>query len=293
MNVARKGAREDRRRGDGRRGRGPARPRRIENAKHHPRRYALYSSRSGRYRRFLVVAAYSGSSGASRRRLRPRVRAGAADRYRAGARADPAGAGRRRRLVRVHGDAVRPDPPRASTSRSAVTTERKIWAGLRHEQGRRPRAVDGERTIELDALGEARRVRRDGVLAGGTERLSKFREQIEKSRHDDGRASQLQGERRGTRSRARAGSISLGDRPARRRLLLFLGARRSALLASPPTGWRSTYPVGMTSCFSPSEPPRSSTSSSSSWRSVTAGCGGGARRLPPSRRSAGRRSAVT
>ena len=45
-------------------------------------------------------------------RLRPRVRAGAAHGHGAGARADAAAAGRRGRVVRVHGDAVRPHPPR-------------------------------------------------------------------------------------------------------------------------------------------------------------------------------------
>ena len=44
--------------------------------------------------------------------LRPRVRAGAADRDRAGARPHAAASGRRGRLVRVHRDALRPDPAR-------------------------------------------------------------------------------------------------------------------------------------------------------------------------------------
>ena len=57
-------------------------------------------------RRVRVLAL--GSRG--RHRLRPRVRAGAADGDRAGARADAAPPGWNRRLVRVRRDAVRPDP---------------------------------------------------------------------------------------------------------------------------------------------------------------------------------------
>ena len=55
----------------------------------------------------------SGSTGASSKtRLRPRVRAGAADGDGARARPDAAAPGWRGRLVRVHRDALRPDPPR-------------------------------------------------------------------------------------------------------------------------------------------------------------------------------------
>ena len=51
-------------------------------------------------------------------RLRPRVRAGAPDGHAPGARADAPAAGRRGRLVRVHGDPVRPDPARRLPRRS-------------------------------------------------------------------------------------------------------------------------------------------------------------------------------
>ena len=54
----------------------------------------------------------------ARDQLRPRVRAGAADRDAARARAGPARAGRYRGLARVHGDALRPDPARPLPGRA-------------------------------------------------------------------------------------------------------------------------------------------------------------------------------
>ena len=76
---------------------------RIDNAKQHPWRYALWilllgddPGGPGRGRRVLVLRPRAPH------RLRPRVRAGAADRHRACARPDPAPPGRRGGLVRVH-----------------------------------------------------------------------------------------------------------------------------------------------------------------------------------------------
>ena len=86
---------------------------RIENAKPHPWRYALYLLLLGTIPAFLVVGGVFWFYGRELEdRLRPRVRAGAADGDRAGARPDAAAPGRRGGLVRVHGDALRPDPPR-------------------------------------------------------------------------------------------------------------------------------------------------------------------------------------
>ena len=99
----------------------------VEAAPHGSRR----RSRSRRFPRSLVIAAVFWFLGRERRTgVRPGVRAGAADRHRARARPDAASAGRRGRVVRVHGDALRPDPARRLHG-DAATTERKIWGGLR------------------------------------------------------------------------------------------------------------------------------------------------------------------
>ena len=84
---------------------------RIDHAKQHPWRYAALpppardDPRLPRRRRGVLVLRTGADDG-----LRPRVRAGAADRDRARPRPDAPPPGRRGRLVRVHRDAVRPDP---------------------------------------------------------------------------------------------------------------------------------------------------------------------------------------
>ena len=107
-------AREDRRRGARRRGGVRARPRPHRAREAAPVAVpALRARCSGSCRRSSSSRASSGSSGAS-------CATGYDREYEqepptdtdAGARADAAAPGRRGRLVRVHGDAVRPDPPR-------------------------------------------------------------------------------------------------------------------------------------------------------------------------------------
>ena len=100
-------------RGRGARGRrrirgGPAQDRRRARQPRRDDREAARDRTPPRARRdrlrLVAVGARAGHE------LRPRVRAGAADRDTAGARAGPARAGRRARFARVHGDTLRPDP---------------------------------------------------------------------------------------------------------------------------------------------------------------------------------------
>ena len=72
--------------------------------------------------------------------LRPRVRAGAADRDGAGARPHAAAAGRRGRLVRVHRDALRPDPPRPLQGRAGGHGAERLGRPP-HRAGLRSRAL--------------------------------------------------------------------------------------------------------------------------------------------------------
>ena len=102
-------------------------------------------SRSARSRRSSIAGLVFWRFGREPRdRLRPRVRAGAADGDRAGARADPAAPGRRGRLVRVHGDALRPHPTRplhgrADDDRAEHLGRAPDGAGLRPRALRRAR----------------------------------------------------------------------------------------------------------------------------------------------------------
>ena len=86
---------------------------RIDSLKAHPLRTGLvllglaHDPRAARDRARVLVHGPRAPD-----RLRPRVRAGAADGHRARARPDASSPGRRGRLVRVHGDALRPHPAR-------------------------------------------------------------------------------------------------------------------------------------------------------------------------------------
>ena len=175
---------EDRRRRDGRRrgvreGPGAHRPREGASAG----ATASTCSCSARSRRSSSSARVFWFYGRERKiGLRPRVRAGAADRHGAGARADAAAAGRRGGVVRVHRDALRPDPPR------------RLHLDARSRPSARPGAACGARTspISSSAPGKddekltpwenavARVV--EGVIKDGPERLSNFRERIEDDR---------------------------------------------------------------------------------------------------------------
>ena len=103
--------RKDRSRGARGRGRVRARPAQDRRRARQPRRDDREAARDrapprARRDRLRLVAL----GPRARHELRPRVRAGAADRDPAGARAGAARAGRCPRIARVHGDALRPDP---------------------------------------------------------------------------------------------------------------------------------------------------------------------------------------
>ena len=115
-------------------------------------------------------------------RLRPRVRAGAADGHRAGARAAAAAPGNRARLERVHGDALRPDPPRPLQGDAGHDRDDDL--GRAAPRGRRrPRASrSADATVELTTFEEPVAKVVDSVVDTEGERLSKFREEIERDR---------------------------------------------------------------------------------------------------------------
>ena len=71
---------------------------------------------------------------------------------------------------------------RGAYTSKPVTTERKTWGGLRTREAVRPRALRRRRTRELTAWEQNVAAVVDGVLDGGTERLSNFRERIESQR---------------------------------------------------------------------------------------------------------------
>ena len=135
---------------------------RIDNAKAHPLRYGLYLLLLGTIpafldrRRGLLVLRPRAED-----RLRPRVRAGAADRDGAGARADAAAPGRRAGLVRVHRDPLRPDPPRRLHLDAGHDRAQDLGRAAKRERlGSRARPRQGRR--EAHAVGERRRARRRG-----------------------------------------------------------------------------------------------------------------------------------
>ena len=146
----------------------------------------------------------------ARERLRPRVRAGAADRHRAGARAAAALAGRRGRLARVHRDAVRPDPPRPLQGDARDDGAEDLGRPA-HRAGRRPRARRWRTSRR-----RSRRSRQpvasvvDSLVQDGPERLSRFRDRIEDDRDGELQAlHRLQVGRR--RRRSSRGSAATGS----------------------------------------------------------------------------------
>ena len=113
------GARPDRRRGAADATRYQRDHDRIDALKAHPLRTGLVVLALATIPALLVVARRLLVLRArAPHRLRPRVRAGAADRHGARARPDAAPTGRGRRVVRVHGDALRPDPTRGVQGRA-------------------------------------------------------------------------------------------------------------------------------------------------------------------------------
>ena len=147
---------QDRGRGARGRGRIRARPAQDRRRARQPRRDDREAARDrapprARRDRLRLVAL----GPRARDELRPRVRAGAADRDAAGARARPARAGRRARLARVHGDALRPDPARPLPRRAGDDRAEDL--------GRAEDAAD----LRPRALARRRRGSRGGVRGAG------------------------------------------------------------------------------------------------------------------------------
>ena len=190
---------------------------------------------------FLVVAAVFWFCGRELQHgLRPRVRAGAADRHGAGARPDAAPPGRRGRLVRVHGDAVRPDPPRHLRV-EARDDRAEVWAGLRTERvsdlelsaGKHESLRSWEREVAdvVDAV--------IGRRAGAP--LALPREDRGRPRGDEQALHRRSSRTSGRRSASASWLISLGVVPLSSRCSLFVADRRAALLPRASTaGGRST-----------------------------------------------------
>ena len=171
----------------------------------------------------------------TRDRLRPRVRAGAARptssprSCRRSSRQGP-----RRRLARVHGDALRPDPPRPLQG-DAGHDRRSDLGRAAHEDDRRPRA-DARRGRSSSSRSRRRSPTSSTTCSRGEpERLSSFRDRITEDRTEQSkRVRALQGARSATPSRSSAGcssgglrrsSSAAGVRSRRRRG----AARRSAI----------------------------------------------------------------
>ena len=114
-------------------------------------------------------------------RLRPRVRAGAAHRHRAGARPHAPPAGRRGGLVRVHGDAVRPRAARRLQGRA--DDDRAVDLGQGSETRRSPTSRSRPAKTGSCARGSGTsRTSSTACSTAGSERLSRFRDQIEDER---------------------------------------------------------------------------------------------------------------
>ena len=269
---------------------------RIENAKQHPWRYALFAARcSGTVPAFRRGRARSsGSSGASaapattastsRSRRPTRSRRSSRRSLRQGGEAGSF------EFTATLFDLIR----RGVYTSKPVTTERKIWGGLRTE-----RVSD----LELSA-GKSESLRLRGSARSRTSStachrrragaaLALPREDRGRPRGDEQALHRVQGGRRRPRSARAAGCISRGVVPLVVALLLFVASARSSS-TSRSNGWRPVYPrwsdvvlIGARGrCVR--ERARSCVGASRS-----GGSGAGARPRPSSRPSAGRRSAAT
>ena len=83
-------------------------------------------------------------------------------------------AGRHARFARVHGDALRPDPAGRYRS-SPVTTERKIWGGLKTQQVADLELSLGDVEAPVEAFEPPVAQVVDAIVADAPERLSLFR----------------------------------------------------------------------------------------------------------------------
>ena len=183
--VARATGCEDRRRGARRRGSVRARPRPHREREAAPvavRRCTLLAlgDRPG------ARSSSPSSAGSSAASARPATTASTSRSRRprpSRARADAARAGWRGRLVRVHRDALRPDPARRLQGRRPSTTERSIWGGLRTEQLADLEISRGSTMASSTTVGAlGRRASSTACSTDGAERLSEFREEIEDDR---------------------------------------------------------------------------------------------------------------
>ena len=225
-------ARPHRRRGARRRRELPGRPRPDRRAEGAPDPHGARRARAGDHprlprqlRRVLVPrtrAAYG---------LRPRVRAGAADRHRARSRPDALASGRSGRLVRVHGDALRPHSAWGLQGRA--DDERTVDLGGASKRDRRRSRALARRIGRAARLGARRRERR------GRRARRRNRAALALPRTDRGRAlvdalalHELQGGRFG-RGRAEV-MVPLRRRDPTRRRDRPLRTRRARRLSTSP-----------------------------------------------------------
>ena len=186
--------------------------------------------------------------------LRPRVRAGAPDRHRARARSDALASGRRGRLVRVHGDAVRPRPPRRLQGRA--DDDREAHLGRAALSRRSPTSSSRPARIASCARGSA--TWPTSSTACSTAAASGSRASATRSRTSASRCT-VASRRSRARSPTRRSASRGSDRRERSRscvavvlfavaggLLVFLGVR----------DWRPVYPrysdvllVGIGACL--------------------------------------------
>ena len=212
----------------------------IENAKAHPWRYALYVLLLGTLPSLAVVAAVFWIYGRERRTSYDRE-------YEQEPPTDTEPA-LVPTLLRQGGEAgsyeftatlfdlVR----RGVFTAKPVTTERSTWGGLRHEQVADLEIGDGTRD-EMTPWENAVASVVDGVIADGPQRLSKFREDIEDDRQSMSEHFTAFKANVSTAVGNRKWFLSLGALPLGLALLVFaaIGALLFYLAIS---GWRSVYP---------------------------------------------------
>ncbi len=122
-----------------------------------------------------------------------------------------------------------------------TTTERSVWGGLRKELVNDLELTAGDQTLPLTPWERDVADVVDGVLDGGSEKLSRFREKIEEDRAEMSKRFTAFKANVNKEVRGRKWFVSLGALPLVVGLLAFagLGALLSYLAIN---GWRSVYP---------------------------------------------------
>ena len=224
---------------------------RIDDAQRPPRRarssILLAARRSAR--RSLSSARLWLLRARARHRLRPRVRAGAADRHSSPALVPPllrqAPTPGSNEFTATLFDLIR----RGRYTATPVTTERSIWGGLRHEDVADLELAPGERDRQLTPFEE--RGRRRSSTRSSTDGRSGCRASASGSRTTASRTQALhgvQGERRRRRSTARKWFTDAGAVPARpRRSSCSSVARGRAALGRRSTAGARSRRAGATS----------------------------------------------